>query len=264
MLEAILLAILLTVLVIAVILAVLVGVFSWQLARSNRVVPDTPTSAPILWLWSPTQPARLHRRLRGAIRPLPLPVTSRRGRGSHTKTTPHVELMRTVAGQAVAVDHQLVAAARLSRQPRRRHLQALTPQVVEIERLSLRLAHQHRIATQPATIGGPYPTTASTPQVLADVTTRLDRLDEAHRELLAIERENGLLDPDEVLARTRQPTADRAAVARPPIGPPPAARPPGSPPPPTGPPPAARPMGPPPPPPRPMSSPPPRRPRPSR
>jgi hypothetical protein len=233
MLEAILLAILLTVMIIAVILAVLVGVFSWQLARSNRVVADAPSIAPILWLWSPTQPARLHRRLRTAIRPLPLPASGRRGRSGHAKAAPQVELMQTVASQAVTVDHQLVRASRLSRQQRRRHLQALTPQVIEIERLSLRLVQQHRAVTRPATIGGPYATATSTPAVLADVRTRLDRLDEAHDELLAIERDSGLLDPDEVIARTR-PTPSPAPVSRAPIPPPslrrPAPGPPGPPP----------------------------------
>jgi len=215
MLEAILLAILLTVVIVSVLAAVLVGVFSWQLARSNRVVPDAPSTAPILWLWSPTQPARLHRRLRGAMRPLPLPPATRRKRAAPGPAVPHLDLMQTVAAQAVAVDHELVRVSRLSRPTRRRHVQALTPQVVEIERLSLRLAHQHRAVTQPASIGGPYATSASTPQVLADVRTRLDRLDDAHQELLAIERDNGLGDPDEVLARTRPAPAP---APRPPVG----------------------------------------------
>ena len=88
MLEAILLAILLSVVVVMVLVGVLFGVFSWQLARSNRVVADAPTTAPILWLWSPTQPARLHRRLRSAVRPLPLPATGRRGRGDAAPARP--------------------------------------------------------------------------------------------------------------------------------------------------------------------------------
>ena len=124
--------------------------------------------------------------------------------------------MQTVAAQAIAVDHQLVRASRLSRQQRRRHLAALNPQVVEIERLSLRLAHQHRVATRPATIGGPHAVAPSTPQVLAEVRTQLDRLDEAHHELLAIERDSGLLDPDEVLAQVRPNAAPAPApIARP-------------------------------------------------
>src|SRR5688572_20755962 len=114
MLEAILLAILLTVVIVTVLAGVLLGVFSWQLARSNRILPDTPTTAPILWLWSPTQPARLHRRLRGAVRPLPLPAAGRRGRAATAGPAgPHLELMQTVASQAVAVDHELVRASRL-------------------------------------------------------------------------------------------------------------------------------------------------------
>lgn len=200
--EAILLGILLTIVLVSLAFVATVGVFSWQLNRSNRVDPEVATPAPILWLWSPTQPAKLHRRLRGAVRPLVVPT--RRGRKA-PPLPPHAELGRTVSSQAVAIDRQIVAVSRTSRQNRRRQLHAITPHVVEIERLSLRLVHQQRMATQPANIGGPHRHAPSTVEVLTDVGSRLDRLDEAHHELVAIERDNGLLDPDEVMAQVATP-----------------------------------------------------------
>lgn len=217
MLEAVLLAILLTIVLVAVAMAVLVGVFSYQLTRSNRVSPETPTTAPLVWLWSPTQAAKLHRRLRGAVRPLPLPSGRGRRRG---ELPPQAELMQTVAAQAVAIDHHVVYASRLSRQNRRRQLHALTPQVAEIERLSLRLLHQQRMATQPANIGGSHRIAPSPAEVLHDVSDRLDRLDEAHQELLAIERSSGLGDPNEVLDRIATPPPVPGTRV---VGPPPAA-----------------------------------------
>ena len=216
MLEAILLAILLTVVFLTVAAAVLIGVFSYQLARSNRVSPGAASTAPILWLWSPTQPAKLHRRLRSAVRPLGVPTARTRRRAA---PLPHEDLLHTVAAQAVTIDRQVVIASRLSRQQRRRHLQALGPQVAEIERLSLRLVHQQRVVSQPANIGGPHRVAPSTAEVLDDVNNRLDRLDEAHQELLAIERENGLLDPDEVLNRiATPPPVPGTRVEGPPLG----------------------------------------------
>jgi len=227
MLEAVLLAILLTVVIVTIAMAVLVGVFSFQLSRSNRVSPDTATTAPVVWLWSPTQAAKLHRRLRGAVRPLAIPSGGRgrrgrrggRGRRRSAQPPPHAELRQTVAAQAVAIDHHVVYASRLSRQTRRRQLHALAPQVAEIERLSLRLVHQQRLAGQPANIGGPHPVAPSPAEVLHDVEDRLDRLDEAHQELLAIERDNGLDDPDEVLNRiaTPPPVPGTRVIAPPPV-----------------------------------------------
>ena len=41
-----------------------VGLIRWRLRRRNRVDPAQPSAAPLRWLASPTEPARLHRRLR--------------------------------------------------------------------------------------------------------------------------------------------------------------------------------------------------------
>ncbi len=213
MLEAVVLALLISVVVVTVAFAALIGVFSYQLGRSNRVSPDTATLAPIVWLWSPSQQARLHRRLRGAVRPIAPPTGRSRARAEQP---PHVELMRTVAAQAVAVDQQVVHASRLSRQHRRHHLRAITPQVVEVERLSLRLLHQQRLAARPVDIGGSHPVAAAPAAVLEQVSQRLDQLEEAHDELVAIERQNGLADPDELLARLAQTRPEPAPrVGRP-------------------------------------------------
>ena len=195
------------------ILAVLVGVFSWQLARSNRVVPDAPSTAPILWLWSPTQPARLHRRLRrhpSAAAPGERPPRTHAPHQGRAAGGAHADRRRPGRDSRPPTG----PASRLSRQQRRRQLQALTPQVIEIERLALRLAHQHRTTTRTTTIGGPYAIAPSTPRSSPTCAPASIASTRRTTSCSPSSATAGLLDPDDVLARTR-PTPAPAPVHAP-------------------------------------------------
>jgi hypothetical protein len=188
----------------SVLVGVGVAVFSWQLTRRNRVVRGVETAAPIAWLWAPTQPARLHRRLRTAVAPVPRP---------HTDDSPMSDLSKTLTSQAVTIDRDLVFVSRLPRSQRRPQLRRLRPQVSEVEVLSARLVHHHRRTTG-LNAGVPQPTQAPA-EVLADLGYRLDLLDRAHDELQAIEQANGLHDPEMILNRIA-PVEPAPRLRRPP------------------------------------------------
>ncbi len=207
-------------LVLLTVMVVLAGAgiaaFSWQLNRHNRVVPDIETAAPLTWLISPAQSARLHRRLRNAAAPVmppPAPKRTRRHRGAAPEG-PTDELRRGLVDQVVAVDQHLIFTARLPGPARRPQQRALQQQVADIERLSSRiLAHERRTA-MPAAGPGTRPSTP--PAVLADLTQQLDLLEQAHDELAAIEQANGLLDPEAVLHQIATPAPMPARTLPPP------------------------------------------------
>lgn len=108
-----------------------------RLDRANRVVPCRSSHAPIGWLWSWRQPARLHRRLRRAAQVAELAVTPLR-RGDAPPSTLH-----DVAGELVAragtVDDWLVAASRLDRYWGQGRLAELSVEVRDLERSAYRL-----------------------------------------------------------------------------------------------------------------------------
>jgi hypothetical protein len=197
-----------------------IAVFSWQLNRANRVAPDVETLAPMVWLWTPTQPARMHRRLRAAVAPVhdnvPKPVKKRplKRPTQPPPSSPTADLSRTLVDQAVTLDQWIVNAARMPRPQRRVQMRSLQPQVIEVERLSARIVqHQRRVAAEATIPGAPV---ATPPAVLADLSHQLDLLDAAHHELQAIEQANGLLDPDELMRRTAPPRQAMPAGQPPP------------------------------------------------
>lgn len=199
---------LLFVVTMAVLFAAGVGLMSWRMARHNRVDPDVETLAPILWLWAPSQPARLHRRLRAAAAPVHIPAKP----SKHAPPLPpNADLCRRLAGEAVQVDNYIVMASRMSRVQRKPALRSLNSQVIEVEQLSRRLVQDRRRAQTPAGM-----TVPTAPRVLAEIRQQLDLLDEAQRELLEIEQSNGLLDPDEFMARTRTAVPESVPQSVPP------------------------------------------------
>jgi len=240
MLQELVLWFLLTLTLLIALAGAAIAVFSWQLNRANRVAPDIETLAPMLWLWSPSQPARLHRRLRSAVAPVhmnvPKPVKKRplkRNTGP-ANPSPASELSRTLVDQAVTLDQYVVAASRMPRPQRRMQMRSLQPHVFEVERLSARIVHhQRRVAAEVHIPGTPAQTP---PAVLADLSHQLDLLDAAHHELQAIEQANGLLDPDAVMRQAVPqgqpvPRAPRSSPAPVPPPAPPAPAAPSNPPP---------------------------------
>lgn len=225
MLEALLLTFLVMVFLVLAAFGLAALMFSRQLNRSNRVAPDVGSTAPLTWLWSPTQPARLHRRLRAAVAPVhaSVPKPAKRSRRSAEQSPPSSldALNRTLVEQALELDRHIVIAARFPRPMRRHELVGLQAQVHEVERLSTRMINHQRHTTAP--VGIPEAPVPTPPVVLADLSNQLDLLEQAHAELHQIERSSGLLDPDALMREVRPtvtPRAVAAAASAPPSGPP--------------------------------------------
>jgi hypothetical protein len=172
----------------------------------------------VSWLWSPTQPARMHRRLRGAVVEIHL-SPARRATPARCSVD---ELRRELEYQAVELDHHLVVAARHPRRRRRELLGTLDHHVAEVEALSVRLSRMSRPA---GAVTSGWDLATQPPEVLARLGQQLDLLEQASEELAEIERSAGLVDVDAVLAPLEQKA--RPSSAQPPTPlPPPVGRPP--------------------------------------
>lgn len=203
-------AVLLALVVWVLLLTAVVALGLWALGRHNRVVTSQPTAAPLSWLWSPTQPARLHRRLRTAAGWVDVDAAPARD-----------HLRSNLLDQAVALDLQVVRAAKAPRHHRRPLVREAAAQVTEVERLAARI---HGLASPTAgavgTRPGPDPTVA---EHLRRLREHVELLEEATVELSDIERHAGLGDaPDLPVASAPPPTAPagertsaRATVAKP-------------------------------------------------
>ncbi len=187
-----------------VLLVVVATILRWRLHRRNRVSPAVRSPAPVTWLWAPTAPARLHRRLQGAVAEIHL-APSHTGQAIGAASVD--DLRRELEYQAVELDHHLVIAARHPRGQRRSLVRSLGEQVEEVEQLSVRLS---RLSARPeGTPSSGWEATRQPPEVLAAIARQLDLLDEAQAELTAIERAAGLVDVDAVLPTTSEVTTAR-------------------------------------------------------
>ena len=141
-----------------------VGLVRWRLRRRNRVDPAQPSPAPVRWLASPSEPARLHRRLRTV---------------AHVGiVNPEIDEHATAEILAVAtrLDSRTVLAAAGPSRERRHQLHALRTEVGQLEQLAGRLA---RPLTGPA-----GPAELDTLQLLADARDEVEQLDRTgHPEL---------------------------------------------------------------------------------
>lgn len=111
--------------------------------RANRVVPDRRTQAPISWLVSPREPARLHRRLRraaevsnGAVAPM---RSASKRRQPDKALSPLVQVADDLIAEAVQLDDRLPQAAGAFPQWRGQLLHELAAQVKEVEAAAVRL-----------------------------------------------------------------------------------------------------------------------------
>jgi hypothetical protein len=96
-----------------------VGLFVRSLSRSNRVVADRRSPAPMTWLWSWATAARLHRRLRRAAQTVscvvaPLRPPSRRRQRPNPGPSPLVDVADALLARIVDIDERLVAASRVA------------------------------------------------------------------------------------------------------------------------------------------------------
>jgi hypothetical protein len=105
-----------------------VGIMRWRLSRRNRVDPMQPSPAPVRWLASPSEPARLHRRLQTVARV--------------SVADPEIDDHSTgeILAVATRLDRRAVIAAVAPSRERRLELSVIRTEVVQLEGLTRRLA----------------------------------------------------------------------------------------------------------------------------
>ncbi len=173
---------------LAVAVAVLIALHSLQ--RTNRVARRSTTPAPLLWIWLPTAPARLHRRLRAAIGPVDPDGPS--GLPSAPRTD---ELRCELTDRTVELDRWLVWADRVRpRSLRRTHLSGAEVQVAVVEDLAARLCGMEGSGAAHHAEGE-----------LADLAEQVLLLEAARRELDAGAPASAELRPAEELAPGLRP-----------------------------------------------------------
>jgi hypothetical protein len=195
-----------TLLVILLVLTLLVGLplaavagaifwARWQLRRKNRVVPTAPSPAPVVWLAMPHQPARLHRRLQVAVRVVRVHAglpdrPGRRARnlsvGGATGTVG--DLIAQLEAEARQLDLEITRVSRAPKQVRKQVLFDLDRRVLHVEQLAGRVA---QMAVDDALQALP----PGDPNVAAldRLAEQLDHLEQARREVAAVERRAGLV-----------------------------------------------------------------------
>lgn len=188
----------------SVALGALVAAVLWLrgLRRSNRVVPDVPTAAPLTWLATPTSGARLHRRLRAA-------VLVARASAEAAETAPHLAgIVDELEAEAVALDQHVVIASRLSGSQGRARMRELATQVGRVEQVA------SQVSTIAAQTQAPI-ITRGQPAALDDLALQLENLAEARREVIDVEAAAGVTrvspfaDPDREVA-TARPRLEKA------------------------------------------------------
>src|SRR4051812_17383500 len=204
MLTAFLFMIVLGLLMAMVAIGIGVGLMVRAVADRNRLHPAVETGAPLAWCWSPSAPARLHRRLQSALLPLPAAPAGRRRSHSDSLT----ELTSALVQQAGGVDREVILASRLHGPARRADLRRVRADVRKIESLAGRLQARHA--------GGSGAAAPPRQQVFEEVGARLDLLDRAHAELTALEQASTADDPDEILRRIAPPAPPVERGATPP------------------------------------------------
>jgi hypothetical protein len=173
---------------LALLIAVLLTMRS--LHRRNRVSPDQRSGAPLVWLSSPTRPARLHRRLRSAVAVARM-IAGRATAGGQLSRS--AELAYELEAEAVSIDRHLPIVARLAPRERTLALRRLAEQVNEIERLVSRLSLLDAQEHAPARMGHHG-------SAMDELARRLDALEAARAELRTIDAAAGLESPSRLEA----------------------------------------------------------------
>lgn len=187
----------LTVVAVAATLAV-AWVVRRQLERTNRVARAIPTGAPVRWLWTPSGPARLHRRLQQAI----APVDPDGANHAAPKAVGTDILRRDLTREAARVDEWLVWADRIRpRSARRAHLRAAGAEVRAVEGLAHRLLDR----------AGPPPSPPVSEE-LRHLAERIAVLEEARREVDHPQRAH---DPDTSTSTSSAALARPSSIAEP-------------------------------------------------
>lgn len=158
----------------------------------HRVDPSVPTDAPLTWLADPRAPARLHRRLARVGTATSRVVDDhqpRVRRFRRVEPSPMQAAAVALRAQAVALDRQLHRLSVLSPGVRRPALAKVGRSVHEVESACARLVTLSNEVVAPRGL-------AIDDADLVDITGQVERLAEAHRELLAIDEAAGLTGPE--------------------------------------------------------------------
>lgn len=156
-----------------------------RLRRANAVAERVDTGAPLRWLVVPVSSALLHRRLRSAlvmVRAACPPRPSVRGRWWRRpgpETSRLHDLVASLESCALALDRDLVTAARLRGRRRTQVLLATARHVVTVEHLAARLV---ALANTPSPLAAPPAADA-----LAGLHDEVTALEAARLELARIE-----------------------------------------------------------------------------
>lgn len=140
-----------------------------MLYRTRRIAPDVPRG----WRSSQSVAARLCRRLHRAVDAADASVGQARRR--HVPVAQLEDAVGDLRACATAIDHQLVAAARLPLRPRHSTLLALRQRIAEVEKAAARVTRMAGDAGRPD-VDGLRPS-------LQTVHERLDHLEAARQEL---------------------------------------------------------------------------------
>ncbi len=162
-----------------------------RLQRAHRVDPKVPSPAPASWLADPRTPARLHRRLTKVGRAAGAVADDHRVAAKRWRTVeqpPIVELALRLRAQAVGADHELARVALLPAGVRRPAMGELQHTVMDLEHAAARLVALSAEVRTP-------PRLAIEDAALFDVAAQIERLEQAHRELLEVDAANGLVPP---------------------------------------------------------------------
>lgn len=161
-----------------------------RMQRLHRVDPATPTDAPISWLIDPRNPARLHRRLaRVGTATTTVADDHRPATRRFRKPAPPSPIgvaAEDLRAQAVALDLQLARVAMLAAGARRQPLADLSLAIGEAESATTRLVAMSAHARAPRGLD-------TDDSVLGDVTGRIDRLAQAHQDLLDLDADNRIV-----------------------------------------------------------------------
>lgn len=198
--QEVLVALLIIVVVWLVMLSIAAGTAVWTMRRANEVVKGTRSPAPVLWLWSPSKPARLHRRLRHVFT-----------WDSPERPKVHGELWDELEAEAVRLDADIASLTRAPRPVRRRAHAAMAPRVEYLANLAARIRRLEADATAPRGFEEAEATEPTPTDGLVELDERIANLESAHNELSDFER---LVGEARAEAESRADAARRTDAAR--------------------------------------------------
>lgn len=160
-----------------------------RVQRHHRVDPSVPTEAPLSAMVDPRAAARLHRRLARIGTSTTTIIDAARPKRRRDRTgdlAPVASVAHDLRAKAVALDLQVTRLAVLAPSARRQPMVEVHRQVAEIEAAAAQLVAIDAHARAPRGV-------SQNDVGLWDITQRVDRLAQAHQELIDLETDAGLV-----------------------------------------------------------------------